>query len=106
MTLEQVKSLVADKNIGYFLCSFVEMSGAPKAKLVPATHLESMATEGAGFAGFAAGDVGQGPHDPDLMSIPDFRSLTVVPWRKDVAWVAGNLFVEDQPWPYCPRTIL
>jgi len=106
MTLEQVKSLVTDKNIGYFLCSFVEMSGAPKAKLVPATHLESMAAEGAGFAGFACGNVGQGPHDPDLMNIPDFRSLTVVPWRKDVAWVAGNLHVEGAAWPYCPRTIL
>jgi glutamine synthetase len=103
---EHVKSLVAEKNIGYFLCSFVEMTGAPKAKLVPATHLGSMAAEGAGFAGFACGDVGQGPHDPDLMNIPDFDSLTVLPWRKDTAWVAGNLFVEGQPWPYCPRTIL
>jgi glutamine synthetase len=106
MTLEQVKSLVVDKSIKYFLCSFVEMSGAPKAKLVPATHLELMASEGAGFAGFACGDVGQGPHDPDLMNIPDFRSLTVVPWRKDVAWVAGDLYVEGHAWPYCPRTIL
>ncbi len=106
MTLEQAKTLAADKNVGYFLCSFVEMAGSPKAKLVPATHLESMAKEGAGFAGFACGHVGQGPHDPDLMNVPDFSSLTIVPWRKELAWVAGNLFVEEKPWPYCPRTIL
>jgi glutamine synthetase len=104
--VEQVRTLLAEKNIGYLLCSFVEITGAPKAKLVPLTHLESVAAEGAGFAGFACGDVGQGPHDPDLMNIPDFASLTIVPWRKDVAWVAGNLFVEGQSWPYCPRTIL
>ena len=106
MTLDQVKSLVNENGIEFFLCSFVEMSGAPKAKVVPATHLDDMATEGAGFAGFAAGEMGQGPHDPDMASIPDFDSLTIVPWRKNVAWVTGNVQVNDQPWPYCPRTIL
>src|SRR5438034_3947261 len=101
-----IKSLVKDKGIEYFFCSFVELSGAPKAKLVPATHLDDMAREGAGFAGFAAGDLNQGPHDPDVMSIPDFKSLTVLPWRKNVAWVPGNLHVNGEPWPFCPRTIL
>ena len=106
MTLDQVKELVAGKELEFFLCSFVEMSGAPKAKLVPATHLEDMAEEGAGFAGFAAGNMGQGPHDPDMANIPDFDSLTVVPWSRNIAWVAGNIEVEGEPFPYCPRTIL
>ena len=106
MTLDQIKGLVEEKGIEFFLCSFVEMSGAPKAKLVPVTNLDEMAAEGAGFAGFAAGEMGQGPHDPDMASIPDFNSLTIVPWRKNIAWVAGNVHVNDQPWPYCPRTIL
>ncbi len=97
---------VKEKGIEYFLCSFVELSGAPKAKLVPATHREDMIREGAGFAGFAAGDLGQGPHDPDVLSIPDFGSLMILPWRKNVAWVPGNLHVNGRPWPYCPRTIL
>jgi glutamine synthetase len=104
--LDQIKSLVKDKGIEYLFCSFVELSGAPKAKLVPVTHLDDMAREGAGFAGFAAGDLNQGPHDPDIISMPDFDSLTVIPWRKNVAWVPGNLHVNGQPWPYCPRTIL
>ena len=106
MNLDQVKTLVAEKGIEFFLCSFVEMNGAPKAKVVPATHVEDMAQEGAGFAGFAAGDIGQRPSDPDMMNIPDFRSLTVLPWRKNIAWVAGNLHVNSESWPYCPRTIL
>lgn len=106
MNLDQVKTLVAEQGIEFFLCSFVEMNGAPKAKVVPATHLEDMAKEGAGFAGFAAGEIGQMPHDPDMMNLPDFNSLTVVPWRKNIAWVAGNVHVDGEPWPYCPRTIL
>ena len=52
---DQAKSQPTEKEIEFYLCSFVEMSGAPKAKLVPATHLEEMKAEGAGFAGFAAG---------------------------------------------------
>lgn len=106
MNLDQVKALVAEKGIDFFLCSFVEMNGAPKAKVVPATHVDDMAHEGAGFAGFAAGDIGQRPHDPDMISIPDFRSLTVIPWRKNIAWVAGNIYVNGESWPYCPRTVL
>ena len=51
---EDLKALVKQKGIEYFLCSFVEMSGIPKAKLVPASALEDMVSEGAGFAGFAA----------------------------------------------------
>ena len=106
MTLDQVKELVREKGLEFFLCSFVEMNGMPKAKVVPTTHLDDMAAEGAGFAGFAAGNMGQGPHDPDMANLPDFGSLKILPWRKNMAWVAGNILVEDQPWDYCPRTIL
>ena len=106
MTIEQVRRFVEENGIEFFLCSFVEMSGAPKAKVIPSTHLEDMAKEGAGFGGFAAGEIGQSPHDPEMASIPDFNSLTIVPWRKNIAWVAGDMYVEGKPWHYCPRTIL
>src|ERR1700685_980393 len=91
---------LSEKDIEFYLCSFVELTGAPKAKVVPTTHREEMQREGAGFAGFATGDLNQGPHDPDLINIPDFKSLTVLPWRKEVAWVPGNLHVNGSPWPY------
>jgi glutamine synthetase len=103
---DNIKALIAEKGIEYFFCSFVELTGAPKAKLVPASHIEDIAKDGAGFAGFACGNVGQGPHDPDICSVPDFRSLTVLPWRKNIAWVPGNLHVNGEPWPQCPRTVL
>lgn len=104
--LHQVSEFVKDKGIEFLLCSFVEMGGVPKAKLVPAVHLKDMAEGSAGFAGFATGNIGQGPHDPDMLAFPDFQSLTVLPWRKNVAWVASNIQVEGKEWEYCPRTIL
>ena len=105
-SVSDVAKIVRERGIEFFLCSFVEMSGAPKAKVVPATHLDDMAEEGAGFAGFAAGNMGQGPHSPDMMAIPDLNSLTILPWRKNIAWVAGDIHVEGQAYdtaraPYC-----
>lgn len=104
--IDQIRALIAEQSVEFLLCSFVELSGAPKAKLVPASHFEEMVGDGAGFAGFAAGHLGQQPHEPDVVSIPDLNSFTILPWRKNVAWVAGNLFVNGKSWPYCPRTIL
>ncbi len=105
-TVQDVAKVVHERSIEFFLCSFVEMSGALKAKVVPARHLEDMAQGSAGFAGFAAGDIGQGPHDADMIAIPDFDSFTILPWRPNIAWVMSNIHVNDAPWPYCPRTIL
>ncbi|MFZ5644819.1 MAG: type III glutamate--ammonia ligase [Bacillota bacterium] len=106
MTLSEVTSLVREKGIRYLMVSFVEMNGISRAKLVPVETLEDVASDGVGFAGFAAGDLGQDPHDPDIMAIPDFSSLHVLPYQREIAWVASNLYVNGQPWPYCPRTIL
>src|SRR5262245_42503526 len=106
MKISEVKNWVAENGIEFFLCSFVEMSGVPKAKIVPVTHLEDMAAGSAGFAGFAAGDIGQGPHDSDLIAIPDFDHMCVVPWRRNMAWVPSVIEVDGKGWPYCPRTIM
>ena len=104
--IEKLKAELKQKGVDFLFCSFVELTGAPKAKLVPITHLEEFAKDGAGFAGFACGDVGQSPSDPDISSVPDFKSLTILPWRKNIAWVTGNLHVDGQAWPFCPRTVL
>ena len=103
---DTLNSHLTEKGVEYVFCSFVELTGAPKAKLVPVSHIEEFARDGAGFAGFACGDVGQGPHDPDICSVPDFRSLTILPWRPNTAWVPGNLHLDGKPWPLCPRTAL
>ena len=103
---DDVREIVAERGIEFLFAQFVDMHGKPSAKLVPAHHLDDLLSEGAGFAGFAAGDIGQGPHDPDLIAIPDPRSLTILPWRPTVARFACDVTVEGEPWPYCPRTIL
>src|SRR2546421_9459695 len=105
-SLGDVKKEIKDRGVEFLFAQFVEMYGKPNAKLVPANHVDDLFAEGAGFAGFAAGEIGQGPHSPDLAAMPDPGSFTVLPWQPNVARFACDVFVEGQPWPYCPRTIL
>jgi glutamine synthetase len=105
-TEDDVRRIIKDKKIEFLFAQFVDMHGKPSAKLVPAHHIDDLLTDGAGFAGFAAGDIGQGPHDHDLMAIPDPRSLTILPWQQNVARFACDVTVDGEPWPFCPRTIL
>jgi glutamine synthetase len=103
---DDVRQIVREGGIEFLFAQFVDMHGKPSAKLVPAHHLDGLLEEGAGFAGFAAGDIGQGPDDPDIAAIPDPRSFTVLPWQPNVARFACDVTVEGEAWPFCPRTIL
>lgn len=105
-TADDVRRLVMEQETEFLFAQFVDMHGKPNAKLVPASHLDDLFTDGAGFAGAAAGDIGQGPNDPDLVAIPDPASFTPLPWRTGVARLACDIRVEGEPWNYCPRTIL
>jgi glutamine synthetase len=105
-SLDEVRKAAADRGVEFFFAQFVDMYGRPSAKLVPAQNLDDLVSEGAGFAGFAAGEIGQVPSDPDIAAIPDLSSLTLVPWQPNLARFACDITVEGEPWPYCPRTIL
>src|SRR5262245_2072263 len=104
--LEEVRQIAAERGVEFFFAQFVDLYGRPSAKLVPAANLDGLVNDGAGFAGFAAGEIGQLPSDPDIAAIPDLDSLTLVPWQPNLARFACDVTVEGEPWPYCPRTIL
>jgi glutamine synthetase len=106
LRLEEIQKIVKERGVEFFFAQFVDMYGRPSAKLIPAANLEDLVTEGAGFAGFAAGEIGQTPSDPDIAAMPDLDSFTVVPWEQNLARFACDITVEGEEWPYCPRTIL
>src|SRR4029450_2317126 len=103
---EDVERYIAEHDIEFLFAQFVDMHGKPNAKLVPARHFDDLMEEGAGFAGFAAGAIGQFPNDPDLAAMPDPRSFTPLWWKPGVARLACDVHVEGEEWPYDPRTIL
>jgi glutamine synthetase len=104
--LEEIKKIAKGRGVEFIFAQFVDMYGRPSAKLVPMANIDDLASEGAGFAGFAAGEIGQVPADPDIAAIPDLSSFTLVPWQQNLARFACDITVEGEPWPYCPRTIL
>jgi glutamine synthetase len=104
--LGEVKRAAQERGVEFYFAQFVDLYGRPSAKLVPAANLDDLVTEGAGFAGFAAGEIGQQPSDPDIAAMPDLGSFTLVPWQTNLARFACDVTVDGREWPYCPRTIL
>ncbi|MBW4658139.1 MAG: type III glutamate--ammonia ligase [Drouetiella hepatica Uher 2000/2452] len=101
-----LSQIARDQGIRYFLISFTDLFGVQRSKLVPAESIDQMATNGAGFAGFAAW-LDMTPADPDMLAIPDADSLIQLPWQPDVAWMPADLHtVTGQPIEQAPRVVL
>ena len=105
-SVEDIRRRSEERGVQFYFAQFVDMYARPSAKLVPAQNLDDLVNDGAGFAGFAAGEIGQLPSDPDIAAMPDLRSYTPVPWEPTLARFACDVYVEGEEWPYDPRTIL
>jgi glutamine synthetase len=105
-TVDDIRKESEKRGIDFYFAQFVDMYARPSAKLVPAANLDDLVSDGAGFAGFAAGEIGQFPSDPDIAAIPDLATFTPVPWEPTVARFACNIHVDGEEWPYDPRVIL
>ncbi len=106
-TLSQTKSLVTQaKELGleFFLVSYTDLLGGTRAKLVPASKIAAVETEGAFFAPFAS-NLGLSPDAPDIAAIPDPSSLIVLPWQTNVGWVASDVYMNGEPFAAAPRVI-
>jgi glutamine synthetase len=94
-------------DVRYLLATFVDMTGKPCAKLVPIEAADELEAGAMGFAGYAAGLIGQKPQDADLIAVPDLASFTPVPFIKEgLAVIHCDPHVNGRPWPYAPRVIL
>ncbi|MDQ4082143.1 MAG: type III glutamate--ammonia ligase [Actinomycetota bacterium] len=105
-SVDEIRRDSEKRGIEFYFAQFVDMYARPSAKLVPAANLDDLVADGAGFAGFAAGELGQVPSDPDIAAMPDLASYTPVPWQPNLARFACDVHVEGEEWPYDPRTIL
>jgi glutamate---methylamine ligase len=97
--------IAEQKGIRYFLIAFVDLFGTMRAKIVPASAMESVAKSGAGFAGFATW-FDMTPADPDVLVLPEQDSLIQLPWKPEVAWVTGDLVMAGKPVDQNPRQVL
>jgi glutamine synthetase len=101
-----LESQLQHDGIDYVLVQFVDIHGSPKVKMVPRDAVASVAESGAGFAGGAVWGMGQTAASHDMMARIDPDSYTLVPWQPGLARFASDLYVDNAPFPYCPRVNL
>lgn len=96
----------ADKHdIAFYLFNFTDLVGTQRAKLVPAGKASTVQQSGAGFAPFAAW-MDYNPAHPDMLVIPDTDSLIQLPWKPEIAWIAGDCWMEGEQVGQAPRNVL
>ena len=102
---KNLSKIAKQKKIKYFLISFVDLFGVLRSKLVPARAISEMQKNGAGFAGFATW-LDMTPADSDMFAIPDPDSLVILPWNREVGWLASDLWMDGRPVEASPRIML
>ncbi|MBX2867530.1 MAG: type III glutamate--ammonia ligase [Acidiferrobacterales bacterium] len=102
---KDLAKIAKQKKIEYFLISFVDLFGVLRSKLVPARAIGDMQRDGAGFAGFAAW-LDMSPADGDMFAVPDPDSLIQLPWKKEVGWLASDLYLDGKAIEASPRIAL
>ena len=103
--MTNLADIARKKKIKYFLISFVDFFGVLRAKLVPTQAIKIMQKDGAGFGGFAA-YLDMPPSDPDVLAMPDPKSLIQLPWKPEVGWLASDLWIHGKPVDASPRVML
>jgi glutamate---methylamine ligase len=100
-----LSTFAKEKGIKYFLISFVDLFGTMRAKIVPASAIDTIAKSGAGFAGFAV-YFDMTPADPDVLVMAEADSAVQLPWKPEVAWITGDLVMEGKAVAQNPRQVL
>ncbi|HKQ95126.1 MAG TPA: type III glutamate--ammonia ligase [Aestuariivirgaceae bacterium] len=105
-TAAGLRNRLEGAGVKYLLSSYVDMHGVPKAKMVPIGHLDQMLAGSELFTGAALEGVPQDVSEEEVAAHPDPHSCIVLPWNREVAWFASNLWCRGRPFEACSRTIL
>jgi glutamine synthetase len=101
-----LRSELESQGVRYALASYVDLHGVCKAKAVPLSHLGQMLGGSELFTGAALDGVPQDMSDDEVAAVPDPATATVLPWRRDLVWMASTLHLHGQPFEACSRHIL
>ena len=88
------------------MVSFTDLRGVQRAKLVPAaSDRQDRRRRRRLSAGFATW-LDMTPADPDMLAMADSSSVLQLPWKPEVAWVAGDLVMGGKAVEQAPRRVL
>ncbi len=101
-----LKNDLESKGVKYALGCYVDIHGVPKSKCVPINHFEHMMEGSELFTGYALDGLGQGPNDDEIAALPDPNSVMILPWQKEIAWLAADNTFHGEPYPLSTRVAL
>ena len=101
-----LKAQLESEQVRYLLASYVDIHGRSKCKVVPIEHLGRMLSGSELFTGAALDGVPQDVNDDEVAAVPDPATLTILPWKRDTAWLASDLWLNGAPFEACSRQIL
>ncbi|MCB1065839.1 MAG: glutamine synthetase [Verrucomicrobiae bacterium] len=105
--LAAVESRLKSEGIQYLLSTYVDIHGAPKAKVNPASALSKMAKGSELFTVGAMEGMGLvGPQEDECAAVPDLDTMLVCPWDKRFAYFFGDLYYHGAPYANDSRQIL
>ncbi|MES1928003.1 glutamine synthetase [Salinisphaera dokdonensis CL-ES53] len=101
-----LQASLAEQGVKYAMASYVDIHGCVKGKFVPLDHLDNMFKGSELYTGAALDGVPQDISDNEVAAMPDADSVAVCPWDNRLAWFAGDLHLDGEPFEACSRTIL
>ncbi len=104
--LAAVREPLRQAGVEYVMATYVDGHGVAKCKAVPIDHFDQMMHGSELFTGAALDLLGQSPADDELAVFPDPRAIVQLPWRPNVAYAPGDLYLRGDPYPMCSRTVL
>lgn len=103
---DELRRSLESQGVRYALASYVDLHGVCKAKAVPLSHLGQMLAGSELFTGAALDGVPQDVSDDEVAAVPDPASATVLPWQRELVWMASTLHLHGTPFEACSRHIL
>ena len=105
--LDEVRARLESENVEYLLSTYVDVHGAPKAKVTPLSSLSKMAKGSELFTVGAMEGMGlAGPEEDECATVPDLDSMILCPWDKRFAYFFGDLYYHGAPYANDSRQIL
>jgi glutamine synthetase len=104
--LDGVRDRLRSLGVEYCMATYADGHGIAKCKTVPLDHFHAMMHGSELFTGAALDMLGQTPADDELAVFPDPDAIVQLPWRPQVAFAPGNLYLRGEPYPMCSRTVL
>lgn len=104
--LQRLRDTLKEVGVEYVMATYADGHGIAKCKTVPIDHFAQMMRGSELFTGAALDLLGQSPADDELAVYPDPSAVVPLPWRPNVAFAPGNLYLRGEAYPMCSRTVL